>query len=324
MQITIATHSGTGHADDAVGVAILLALHPHARIVRTRNPDEIEMADFAVDVGGQWDPSTGRFDHHQKGFEQSRPNNGPVYASAGLVWSRYGAEFIRSRHPGLAEADVQLLGELIDLEFIQYVDMADTGAAASAPGRFGFSAFIDALAVTRLERGQGYQGPVFGADTRLGQVVDADQSFLTAVQLSMLWLDRTLAHAYNNLKSRQIVLEAPRLHQGRTMVLPASGLDWIKTVCEELPDVLFVIYPDSTDNQYHIRTVPVTPESFKSRRELPPSWAGLRDQELEKACSVPGAVFCHNNLFIAGARELHGAVSMARKALPIGGSDEFA
>ena len=48
----IATHSGSFHADDVFGVAVLAALSPDHRIVRTRDPQEIAPADFVVDVGG--------------------------------------------------------------------------------------------------------------------------------------------------------------------------------------------------------------------------------------------------------------------------------
>ena len=37
----IATHSGSFHADDVFGVAVLAALFPQHRIVRTRDPQEI-------------------------------------------------------------------------------------------------------------------------------------------------------------------------------------------------------------------------------------------------------------------------------------------
>ena len=103
MSTLIATHSGTFHADDVFGVAVLAFLFPGSRIVRTRDEREIAQADFAVDVGGAWDPAAGRFDHHQRGFDGARtrreadgsavPAEG--YASAGLVWREYGTRYVR-------------------------------------------------------------------------------------------------------------------------------------------------------------------------------------------------------------------------------------
>ena len=79
----IVTHGGKFHADDAWAVAVLMILFPDADLVRTREPAVIDSADFAVDVGGAWDPARGRFDHHQKGFDGARASGVP-YASASM------------------------------------------------------------------------------------------------------------------------------------------------------------------------------------------------------------------------------------------------
>lgn len=92
---TIATHSGSFHADDVFGVGVLMGVYPSHSLVRSRHDELIDAADFAVDVGGTWDTARGRFDHHQRGFDGARPARrvdgepaaGVGYASAGLVWS---------------------------------------------------------------------------------------------------------------------------------------------------------------------------------------------------------------------------------------------
>src|SRR3712207_2394728 len=89
----IATHSGKFHADDVWAVAALYILYPQADLIRTRDPERIATANFVVDVGGIWDPQSGKFDHHQKGFNGARPS-GVVYASAGLVWKECGARCV--------------------------------------------------------------------------------------------------------------------------------------------------------------------------------------------------------------------------------------
>jgi uncharacterized UPF0160 family protein len=92
-------------------------------------------------------------------------------------------------------------------------------------------------------------------------------------------------------------------------------MPWTEIVCKEMPDVLFVVYPDSTDDQYQIRSVPVSPDSFHARADLPAEWAGLRDDALANVCGVADAVFCHNARFIGGAQSQGGALKMAQKAL---------
>lgn len=310
---TIATHSGSHHADDVVGVAILMRLYPRARLLRTRDPESISQANFAVDVGGAWAPYRGRFDHHQKGFAGARAS-GVVFASAGLVWDAHGRNFLLSLYPDLSADDLDLLHQRIDDDLVQHVDMADTGAAAGAAGRFGFSMLIDAYNVTREEI---EAAAVPNTPERRAFIFESRSydNFMQAVRHAGVLLERCAAHAYNAMRSRALVLEAEQLGNGRILVLPAAGLDWIPVVCESMPDVLFVVYPDTTDAQHQVRTVPVTAESFTARCDLPVAWAGLRDADLAKATSVADAVFCHNARFICGAASKQGAIALATLAL---------
>jgi uncharacterized UPF0160 family protein len=64
-----------------------------------------------------------------------------------------------------------------------------------------------------------------------------------------------------------------------------------------------------------LHIVPVEPNSFRARKDLPSSWAGLRGAELAKVCGVDDAVFCHNARFIGGAQSLKGAMQMAALAV---------
>ena len=120
----IATHSGKFHADDAWAVAVLDILYPGSEIIRTRDQSLIDAADFAIDVGGTWDPATGRFDHHQKGFDVTRQSGVP-YASAGLVWKEYGARCVAAlaaTHTGhqLTDDAAQQLAYAIDDDVVRF------------------------------------------------------------------------------------------------------------------------------------------------------------------------------------------------------------
>lgn len=63
----IATHNGKFHADEVFAVSLLKRLDrfADAEVVRTRDPEVLKTADVVVDVGGQYDPATHRYDHHQ-------------------------------------------------------------------------------------------------------------------------------------------------------------------------------------------------------------------------------------------------------------------
>jgi len=65
----LVTHSGGFHADELLSSVILTRLFPEARIIRSRNVEwTTPAADRIIyDVGGQYDPAAGIFDHHQRG-----------------------------------------------------------------------------------------------------------------------------------------------------------------------------------------------------------------------------------------------------------------
>jgi len=63
---------------------------------------------------------------------------------------------------------------------------------------------------------------------------------------------------------------------------------------------IYVIYTDETAGNYRIQAVPVSPESFESRKALPEAWRGLRDDELSKATGIEGGIFVHASGFIGG------------------------
>ncbi|CAM8672079.1 COG4286 Uncharacterized conserved protein related to MYG1 family [Comamonadaceae bacterium] len=314
----IATHSGTFHADDVFGVGILMGVFPSHRLVRTRKQELIDAADFAVDVGGVWDAVKGRFDHHQRGFDGARPaqlvDGNPVpgvgYASAGLVWSQYGTAYVQAwcaaQGHALDAAAIEQIVRSIDHSLVQYLDIVDTGQGDVSPGIFGLSSLIAQLNTHWLEE----KGLDHAAKAQL-----LETRFREAIAITRKFLDHAISKKVAQLRAMDTVRQAPRLLGGRVLHLQEGGMPWTHVVLNEMPEVVFVIYPDSDGDQYQIKTVPVEAGSFTARMDLPASWAGLRDGELAAVNGVADSVFCHLNLFIGGARSVEGAVKMAELAL---------
>ncbi len=315
---TIATHSGTFHADDVFGVGVLMGVFPSHTLIRTRKQELIDAADFAVDVGGSWDVATGRFDHHQRGFDGARPAHevdgttvpGVGYASAGLVWSAFGTAYVKawasSAGHSLDDAAVAEIVRSIDHSLVQYLDIVDTGQGDVSPGIFGLSSLIAQLNTHWLEE----QGLDLAAKAAL-----LETRFREAIAITRKFLDHAISKKVAQLRAMDTVRNAPRLLGGRVLHLQEGGMPWTHVVVHEMPEVMFVIYPDSDGNQYQIKTVPVEAGSFTARMDLPDAWAGLRDGELAAVNGVADSVFCHLNLFIGGARSFDGAVKMAELAL---------
>jgi uncharacterized UPF0160 family protein len=315
----IATHNGTFHADDVFGVGVLMGVYPHHVLIRTRQQEKIDAADFVVDVGGVWDAASGRFDHHQRGFDgvrgagQGRDGSaapGVGYASAGLVWSAYGCAYVqawatRHGHSLSAEAVADIV-RTMDQTLVQYLDMVDTGQSDVAPGLFGLSSLLSQLNTHWMEE-QGLDAA--------GKACLLEERFRQAIVITRTFLDHAISKKLGQIRAKDTVRSAPRLLAGKVLYLNEGGMPWTQLVVQEMPEVMFVIYPDSDGTQYQIKTVPVAEGSFTARLDLPASWAGLRDQELAHVTGVADSVFCHLNLFIGGARSFDGAVQLATLAL---------
>ena len=246
-------------------VAVLDILFPNSDIIRTRDQSLIDAADFAIDVGGTWDPATGRFDHHQKGFDAARQTGVP-YASAGLVWKEYGARCVAAlaaAHTGhqLSEDAARQIAYAIDDDVVQYLDLSDVGAAKNAPGGYGLSAIVSGFNPNWLdEQGLGY-----------GEAADAYR--LSQFRRAMAVLADIMRNAVNYRVGALLALEQVRqsepLENGRVLFLKNSALPWAAVVRKEMPKVLFVISHSITEQRYILHTVSVSPESFAARADLP-------------------------------------------------------
>lgn len=307
----IATHSGKFHADDAWAVAVLNILFPDNQIIRTRDQSKIDAADFAIDVGGTYDPARGRFDHHQKGFDLARQSGVP-YASAGLVWREYGARCVAAladTHAGhqLPADAARQIAYAIDEDVVQYLDLSDVGAAKNAPGGYGLSAIVSGFNPNWLDdQRTGYGEPAEAY--RLAQ-------FRRAMEVLADILVNQVKYRVGALLALEQVRQAEPLESGRLLFLKNGALPWTTVVRKEMPKVLFVVSFSIADQRHMLHTIPVSPESFTARADLPEAWAGLRDEELAAVTGVTDAIFCHNGRFIAAAKSYEGAMTMARQAL---------
>lgn len=293
----IGVHGGSFHGDETTAAAVLLALYPEAEIVRTRDKDVLAGCDFVVDVGGEFNPEAGLFDHHQKGFAERR-NNGMPYAAAGLVWATHGPAFVRLKMPALSEAQALEVAAAVDTLLVRYLDAVDSGVSVESPPEFGLAMAVSNFNGTWCEPD--------GSD---------DDRFAQAVALMGAVLTNLVRHQGAEVLAQDVVRKAATRGNGRILVLDTPRLPYDRYVCEEMPDVLFVVYPESRGQQYQVRVALAQLGTFNARADLPAVWAGLRDEALAALTGVQDAVFCHNGRFICGAQSLEGAIRLAELAL---------
>jgi uncharacterized UPF0160 family protein len=290
---TIIAHSGSCHADDVFAVATLvLWCKKHGcqyQIIRTRDENKIAEGNFVVDVGGIYDETLSRFDHHQKGGAGVRENTIP-YASFGLVWKTYGTELA-----GDAE-----IAERFDIQFVSPIDAIDNGVSV-------YKKLFDDISVTDISSIVSMMQPTW-------QEVDTtDEVFLDLVALAQKIITRKLAHIRGQVALEVLIKDAYEKSPDKRVIILDTHVQ-ARYALIAYPEPLFVISPRS-DGGWSVYTVPVEFNSFESRKSLPREWSGLKGEELQSISGVSDALFCHKDCFLCAAESREGAIALVEKAL---------
>lgn len=284
--ITIATHNGNFHADDVFSIAALKNIFPSFKLIRTRNLEVISKADIVIDVGGEYEPDNGRFDHHQRGGAGERENGIP-YSSFGLIWQKYGVEICDGN---------QEVANAVDTGLVSTIDAIDCGHVEGVNKGISLSQTISMF------------NPTWQEETHF------DSCFDEAVDFASRVLSRFIASASGGISAKDIVATAINNAEDPRVIVLEKYTPWKTTVHTLSKKALYVIYP-SESGQWRIQTVPVELGSFEDRKPLPKQWAGLSDQALKNVTGIDDAMFCHNGLFIAGAESFESTMKMATIAL---------
>ncbi len=284
--ITIATHNGNFHADDVFSVAALKNIFPSAKVIRTRDIEEISKVDIVVDVGGEYDTNKDRFDHHQRGGAGARENGVP-YSSFGLVWQKYGLEICKGN---------QEVANAVDADLVSIIDAIDCGYVEGVTSGISLSHTISMF------------NPTWQEDS------DFDACFDEAVAFAIRVLARFIATANGGINAKEIVAKAIENAKDPRVIVLEKYTPWKRTVHALSQVALYMVYP-SPSGQWRIQTVPIEPGSFEDRKPLPKPWAGLSDKALKEVTGIHDAMFCHNGLFIAGSNSFESIMKMASMAL---------
>lgn len=335
--ISIGTHNGHFHADEALAVYMLrlLPTYQSASLVRTRDPALLAQCHTVVDVGGEYDAARNLYDHHQRTFTTTFPGRNTKLSSAGLVYMHFGKAIIAQRL-GVSEDNeaVGVIYEKIYEDFIEALDAHDNGisaydpkalAAAGIEKRFSDGGFNLGAMVGRLNPDWNDPRPADPAEWQAiedGKFVKASNKIGEEFASSLDYLCKSW------LPAREIVRTAfaKRLEydaEGRILVFSGLSVPWkdhLYRLEAETPGaqkVQYVLYPESPapDAKWRIQCVPVSKDSFESRKPLPEAWRGFRDEKLDEITGIPGGVFVHAAGFIGGNKTFNGAIAMTQKAL---------
>ncbi|KAG5221883.1 GAMM1 protein [Salix suchowensis] len=287
--LVIGTHNGTFHCDEALAVFLL-------RLTNTyRESAILQTCDIVVDVGAVYDESKQLFDHHQRGFtEVFGLGFATKLSSAGLVYKydlslHFGKEVISNvTQLPMDDEKVETLWlkmyKVCGLEFIEAIDAIDNGIAQ-------YPADVKPLYRSRTDLSSrvGYLNPTWNEPVD-AQVADVSLMILSTLPEISEFLGRLKYYANAWLPARNLLIAS----MANSLNVDPSG-----KIIEHLFE-LEAQQQTPEDAKAIYVAVPVSPESFQSRKALPEAWRGLRDDELSSVSKIEGGIFVHASGFIGG------------------------
>lgn len=285
---TLVTHNGTFHADDIFATATFsILLDGKVQVIRTRDPEWFKKGDYVYDVGGEYDPSRNRFDHHQKGGAGKR-DNGVPYAAFGLVWKAYGEKVCGSKE----------VADRIEEHLVQAIDSHDNGI-----NTYKTEGLVEPYLIESI----------FSAfRPSWKEEEEYDKPFMRLVSFAREFLERKIKKTTDTIEAKIIVKNYYNNATDKRIIVIEGDYPWSSEL-KDYPEPLFVVW--KRGDVWRVGCVRKEEDSFENRKSLPESWAGLQDEELAKVTGVPDATFCHNGRFLAVAKSKEGAIALAQKAL---------
>ncbi|VDM07654.1 unnamed protein product [Wuchereria bancrofti] len=296
----IGTHDGNFHCDEVFAIFLLKSLpeYNNYEVVRSRDKDVLSLCNIVVDVGGEYNHTAMKYDHHQRDFAHTMNTLGVMnfhtkLSSAGLIYAHFGKNVISALLGLQHDSIIDVLFKKIYETFVESIDAIDNGIAQFD----GKPRFMMAI-----------------------KLVDKEfNELLTYLHKS--WLPAR-SHIINAVTHRYDVDKS-----GQIFCLEGGGMPWkdhFFLIEEQFhlknDDIIYVIYEDNVNSQWRVQAIPVNErQPFENRLPLPEAWRGLRDAELTKVADIPGCIFVHPSGFIGGNKSMQGVIEMARKSLSLAG-----
>ncbi|MEP4195521.1 MAG: MYG1 family protein [Aliishimia sp.] len=300
MSIThLVTHSGGFHADELLSSVVLTRLFPEAKLLRTRDRHSLvpSAGKIIYDVGGSFDADAQIFDHHQR--PGPLREDGQPFSSFGLIWAHYGVAYLQAMD--VPADDIEAIHTKFDTKFVLPIDLLDNGAIEPS--------VAGPLSILTLPSLLGSLKPVFDNTSPTAD----DDAFLTALPIARAFVEAQIQNFAAKARAQSIVEEAIESAGTSAILELPMGMPFRSALDKaEADHILFVVNPRGDD--WTLGGIKLSSDTFEQRADLPAAWAGLTDADLEEACGVKGAKFCHNARFIAVADSREAIMEMANLA----------
>ncbi len=261
-------HDGSFHADEVTACALLLLFNliDKDKIHRTRDPVSLEQCEYVCDVGGIYNPSIKRFDHHQVDYKGN-------LSSAGMI-----LKYLRDQ-----KIISQELYDHFNRTLVMGVDAHDNGIAPQETGYSFFSQIVSNFMPVHYQ----------------ASLKEYQEAFMEALEFVLGHLRRS-KERFEYIRGCKEKVKKSMEKKQKVLVFEES-LPWMENfflLGGEFHPALFVLMP--TGNHWKVRGIPPSlRDRMKVRQPLPKKWAGLHDEDLEKITGIEGSIFCHKGQFIS-------------------------
>ena len=305
--INLLTHSGTFHSDDIFSTALLNLYfknkEPKTKIKckRSMEQKDIDKADIVYDVGRIYNPKKLRFDHHQNDSKLIRPNGIP-YAAFGLVFKHFGPELISLISKNKNKKFIQDCFDIVEKKFIQHIDAMDNGTST-------YKRIFNDVDVATIDN----YFQMCKVNIASEQPKEIDKKFFELVKFAESIIENIIHYSMNAKKEKDLAIKAYNKSKDKRVIICEKYYNFN---FNKFPEPLLVAYPDLRGN-WSAKVVEKSEELYDARFYFPESWRGLVDQDLENACGVKGAKFCHKSGFLIVNKTKEGLLEMIESAFKI-------
>jgi uncharacterized UPF0160 family protein len=300
---SVVTHSGTFHADDVFGVALLKILNSDLHITRSRDEEIIANAELAFDLSMQFDPANLRFDHHQ----ESAPvrENGIKYCGFGQMWQFYGVRACLGN---------ENVAKKIDQKLVQQIDAGDNGQNL-------FTTLDENVSGIELSNTDYPYDVTTVIDdynppkdyNKPPTATDFNSHFFDAVKFAKLVLKNLIKNELAKDKNREIAREILVNRPNQSFAVFENVIS-LGSLVDEFPELLYTISYNKAADNWKVLALNDSDKQFQPRKRFPESWGGLRDEELVKASGIESANFCHIARFLFVCKTKDDAIKVAELA----------
>ncbi|ELP91577.1 hypothetical protein EIN_129170 [Entamoeba invadens IP1] len=313
----VGVHTGTYHSDDVTGVVLLryvLAFRDF-ELVRTFDLAVLSTCDLVFDIGCVYDHSRKRYDHHQRGFNETfSPAQTVKLCGCGLLFKHYGNEIVKNVLSTefmitATDSEIESIKNNVYDTFLKAIDANDNGVDVSN----GELLYRDTTTLTaRIKRyntiGKSFEDAVALAQPEfLAAVYDSYQ-----IVHNKLPIVRTaFTHRFEINPSGNVIY----ITDERDFTDAIQMLENEERNAGNHVSLLYVIQKDSKRGEQWRATALPKQYSYIPQKCFPEAWRGLRDETLSSVSHIAGCVFCHASGFLACNKTFEGIIQMVQASL---------